>query len=544
MVGQLAGDTANMGIEGLAFSEADGQLFVRGQAVAGRAAVDVAILKALIDDAGYAAWVIDDAGLSQAVEDCNHSQTPFVIPVAEKRDALIRIDIAADAMAAMVSIDPPQGGKPASIEDVLKALHIAGVTLGVDHATLLEACNTGIADQVTVAYGTPAQAGKDSDFVELVPQTSNRAPRVDENGLIDYREHSGISLVEPGAPLMRRVPAVPGVDGHTVRGQVLSPPPVRDEPFSHDLTGAAPSADDPELLTAAIAGAPVRVPGGVIVEPVLRVKEVNLATGNIYFDGSVLVEGDVLQNMKVQASGDIFVGGTVESATLEAQGNVTVKGGIIAESRVSAKGAVNARFSEASRIKAGTVIGLDDAALGCELLALNQILVGIKYPQRGRLVGGSATAKMLLKVPELGSAKAGVTRVSVGVDPELEQRYKDLAERLDKEKANEENLQKLCAHLVSIKDPKGMLERARTSYKQAAQAWGKSLVEKTELDKLRKLMLNARLEVGLGTSGPVELMFGSLRMPLRKEYKAGSFSIGTDMRINFTGPDGKAFPAA
>jgi uncharacterized protein (DUF342 family) len=533
-----------MDIEGVALSEADGQLFVRGQPVPGRPSVDLSALASLIADTGYADWVMDDAALAQAVDDCNHRQTPFAILVAEKRDAQIRVEIAADAMAATVSIDPPQGGKAANIEDVLKALEFAGVTLGVDHATLLEACSAGTADKLTVAYGKPAQSGTDSDFIELVPQTSNRAPRLDENGLIDYREHSGMSMVEPGAHLMRRVPAVPGVDGHTVLGQVLSPPPVRDEPFSADLAGATLSADDPELLTASMAGAPVRVPGGVIVEPVLRVKEVNMASGNIYFDGSVIVDCDILQNMKVQATGDIFVGGTVESATLEASGNITVKGGVIAESKVHAKGAVNARFAEASKIVAGTVIGLEDAALECELLALNQILVGIKYPQRGRLVGGTATAKMLLKVPQLGAANAGVTRVCVGADPELELRYQELAERLSKEKANEENLQKLCAHLVSIKDPKGMLERARTSYKQAAQAWGKSLMEKTELDKLRNIMLSARLEVGLGTTGAVELAFGSLRLPLRKEYKTGSFSMGTDLRINFTGPDGKAYPAA
>jgi uncharacterized protein (DUF342 family) len=279
---------------------------------------------------------------------------------------------------------------------------------------------------------------------------------------------------------------------------------------------------------------------GVVVEAVLRVKEVDLASGNIYFDGTVQVEGDVNQNMKVQATGDIFVDGTVEGGALRAKGNVRVKGGIIAASTVDAGGSISARFAEGSSLSAGTIIALDDASLDSTLIAANQILIGAKNPQRGRLVGGVATAKLLLRVPILGSDKSALTKVVLGYDADLEARFKQLEQRLEQEKANEDNLQKLCKQLIAIKDPKGMLERAKASWRSATQTWGKSLVERTVLNQERAAILGAKLEIGVQTVGAIDFSIGSQRLKLSKEYGKGSFGMDRESRIAFTTPDGKA----
>ena len=54
-----------------------------------------------------------------------------------------------------------------------------------------------------------------------------------------------------------------------------------------------------------------------------------MASGNIQFDGSVVIQGDVAKGMSVKATGDIEVAGIVEMASLEAGGNITVKSGVI-----------------------------------------------------------------------------------------------------------------------------------------------------------------------------------------------------------------------
>ena len=135
-----------------------------------------------------------------------------------------------------------------------------------------------------------------------------------------------------------------------------SPWPITDEAFAPALSGVQVALEDSNLLKATVVGQPVLVSHGVMVEPVLRLAEVNLASGNIYFDGTVQIDGEVTQGMKVQAKGDIEVGGTVDGGLLDAGGDIRVAGGIIAGAQVKAHGAVSARFGENCSIWAGTVI--------------------------------------------------------------------------------------------------------------------------------------------------------------------------------------------
>jgi uncharacterized protein (DUF342 family) len=131
----------------------------------------------------------------------------------------------------------------------------------------------------------------------------------------------------------------------------------------------------------------------------------------------------------------------------------------------------------------------------------------------------------------------------VGANPALELEYQTLQQRIDKEKANEENLQKLVQHLGAIGDHKGMLERVKVSWRQAIQVWGASLVERGELEKELALTRNAKVELGVGVVGGVDLAFGGTKARLNKDYGPGSFSIDTDGRVAFTDPGGKATPA-
>lgn len=533
-----------MALVGIAFSEVDGNVFLRGQPSQERPPVAIGDVRLALAEAGFGQCHEDEAAMLLAVEACNTQTTPFVCTVGALLASQIVVTVAPDAMSATLDLLPPQGGKAASIDDVIFALAQAGVVRGVDLVALQEACAAGQAAQLTVAAGTLPVPGEDARFDPLIQEISDRAPKVNADGLIDYREHGGICLVEPGTPLMRRTPATPGHEGYTITAVTLPPVPGIDLPFTDQLTGACPASDDPNVLCAAIKGQPVLVPQGVHVEPVLRVAEVNLESGNLYFDGSVIVEGDVHHSMKVQATGDITVGGTVEGAHIRCDGNLLVDGGIIAQSQVHCKGSVIARFVQASQVQTGSSLVLRDMALDAALQSDADILIGEKVPQRGKLVGGTATARLRIKVPTLGSSKAGLTRVCVGANPELEARYQLLQERIAQEKTNEDNLQKLVNHLKSTGDPKGMLERVQASWRQATQIWAKSLVERAGLDQEVAVMRNAKVEVMLGTSGSVELAFGKRVTALRKEFGAGSFSLAPNNKVQFTEPSGQAYPIA
>ena len=514
-----------MDIPGIAITETDQKIFLQVQPDGARPAVDAAGLRSLLAASGAADCAVDETALAKAVEDCNTQKEPFSLQLAQRHDATIHIRIAEDDMLAEISVHKAQGGKAVTVGDLAQALAEAGVVFGIDDAALLQVAERNDCTSVPIARGGLPETGRDAVFKELVVHAANRAPKVNESGLIDYRERGSIDVVTPGMPLMRRYPPTPGMDGRTLRGRVLPARPGHDAPFATSLAGTQMSKDDPNLLEASVTGQPVLVSHGVIVEQVLQVAEVNMATGNIHFDGSVQVKGDVVQGMKVEASGDIVVAGMVDGGFLQAGGDIHVAGGVIAHATLIAGCAVSARFAQDVNIRAGTILSLENMALECELESLNQIVIGAQSHGRGRLVGGCTTAMMQLSVPILGSSKAGLTRVVMGVNAELTAQYAALERRLEQEKANEEALEKLIKQVTAAKDPKGMLPRIRASRQHAMQVWGQSLAEKNALEQQIALALGARIDVGVGLEGAVDLVFGTHTARLRREFSAGTFSL-------------------
>lgn len=521
----------------LSFSENEGRLLASVKPASERTQLDLPLLCSMAGQAGYADWFFLEEAVATLVARYNALDGEFEMPIAERRDGSFSLEVAADAMSAWVTLVPGCGGKIVTPDEIFAALGAAGVNFGIDHAAINALCTAGLAGRFLVAQGQAPENGRDTQFELLVPDTRDRAPQVDEHGLIDFRELGAIPLVVAEQPLMRRIPPTNGVAGRNVRGELLEPVPGRSDAFVENLVGAYVASDDANLLRAVFNGQPVRCGNGVMVEQVLHVRNVNIAVGNISFDGTVHVDGEVLPGMKVHATGDIIVTGVIDGGEVDAGGDVHIGGGIIAHARVRAGGSVTARFAESAHIHAGTAIAIDDTALQSDLQAMNQIIIGVKSAERGRLAGGSARAMLLIRTPVLGGASSGVTAVQLGVNPDLEAKYQDLLQRIEKQKVEEGNLEKLVKHLTAHADKTGMLERARASWQQAVQAWAKLLPERDDLEAQLALVAGARLEVGVGVSGAVDISFGKKALRVRRNLEAGTFSLDGE-RVVFTDPAG------
>ncbi len=531
-----------MGFVGMALSESGGKVILDVQPLEQREDIQVAALHDWLAAEGYGDCAVHLDALERVAREAPRAREPFSLLVAERHDALVDLQVAPDAMSATLTIVPPQGGAGATLQEVRHALMVAGVVAGIDDAAITQALSSGSSEALVVACGQAAQDGHNAEFEELIPAAPDRTPTLDENGLIDYREHGDIVMVHTGALLMRRRPATRGVPGFTVRGDVLVAKSGVDEPFARQLVGAKVSDDDPNLLEASQTGHPVRVHGGVMVEPVLRLPAVDMSSGNIRYDGTVHVDGEIGQNMRVQASGDVIVGGMVDGGIVEAGGDIMVAGGVIAHAKLRAEGAITARFAESAQLFAGTAIVIDDMALECDLQSLNQITVGAKAPQRGRLIGGRATAMMRIEMPLLGSASAGITKLVLGANPALEARYRELLEKLETERAAQENLRKLIGQLTSVADPKGMLSRAQASLDNAASVHAQTQAALEAVEAQLALSRNAVVQVGVAVSGAVDLAFGKMQSQLRRDYRAGTFRLNSDGVVVYTDGSGYAVP--
>ncbi len=159
----------------------------------------------------------------------------------------------------------------------------------------------------------------------------------------------------------------------------------------------------------------------------------NLATGNVEFDGSVHVLGDVDTGMLVKASGDIIVSGSVERSRLMAGGDIYVAQGVfgnavtdknVTESDiqdaehwdmcVEAKGKVTLQSSLNAHIVANKSILIADNALHSCLLSKDHIVVGEGRPNFG-IVGGFSHAYYSVSASNLGSKGCPRTHIKVGI---------------------------------------------------------------------------------------------------------------------------------
>jgi len=423
-----------------------------------RGRLEIGELKQHLAASRFSDLYFNEIALADLVRKCNAGNEPFELPIGEVRDGEFRLEISPDSMTVHLLLFPPQGGRAATQSQILEAMREKGIVSGIIEENIETAIYCGSAEGIDIAKGSPPVHGQDGTLNLLVPMASERKPALDEKGIANFRELGGVVTVKPNQSLMRRIPPTEGSPGVNVFGHIVPPKTGKAAMFASRLDGTTFSADDPDLLTSAIAGQPVMVNNGIVVEPVMTLGNADISTGNIHFEGTVVIQKDVLAGMTIEASGDIQVGGTVEAATLVAGGNVHIGGGAIGRndgqkgaansiSQVRCGGTFHARFVQNAHIEAGDSIYVDEAVMQSELLATRQIIIGKDENQKGCLIGGKASATLLVKAQTLGAPTHIKTLVEVGVNPHLHAELLNISKELELKAAGRENVEKLLAFL-------------------------------------------------------------------------------------------------
>jgi len=153
-------------------------------------------------------------------------------------------------------------------------------------------------------------------------------------------------------------------------------------------------ADGIRTYFAEAEGALKYVPGEVAVVDTLIIEgEVGFDTGNLQFNGEIVVKGSVGQGFTVKAGGDVTVFGSVDAgAVIASGGNVSVGYGVLGrKTKVVAVGNVRAQFVQEARVRAGHDVRVANYAHQGLLRAGNRVVVLRGEGTRGgSLVGGSA----------------------------------------------------------------------------------------------------------------------------------------------------------
>ncbi len=525
--------------EGLtfAYNEDARTLCANLEPVAGAPGIDVGWLFKHLQEIGFSGFAFNDAALGVLLSRYLSCQPVRGLAIATAEDAQVSVFIIADAMSAQITVKAAQGGRAADEAMIRRALVEHGVVAGIMQDALERAVAMGGCNGLTVAKGKEPIHGEDGRLDCLVAEAPRRVPSVDAQGLADYRNLGAIPSVQPGTPLLRRIPATLGENGFTVTGLSIPARNGKEMLLSSKLEGVMPDPSDPNLLTAAITGQPVIVKNGVMVEPIYRVSNVSLASGNIDYDGLVVVEGDVQAGMTVKASGDIHIDGTAEAATLISGGNIVIKGGVIGNlgrkdnsgQIVRCQGSFSATFVQQARIEAGDSIYIDDVAMQSELVAINQVLVGGK--NRGYIVGGLAQATLLVKANLIGSAAHTATRIDVGINPQTSARLAQIGKLRTDGAARLDQVQKIL-ELRKVA-PARVANDVAAKAEQALEMLTNELVNLDDEEALLTAQLDlaegARVVVDKGVFEGVELHCGPRVMRVEHDrHHGGSFVVDAD----------------
>ena len=386
----------------------------------------------------------------------------FMFPVDER----LIINVSEDRMSATAIFYPSEkGGRQLEKKDIITIINESKVTYGIDQE-LVERLSEGQREYnkfYEIAKGYEGAEGEDGKL-ECFFNTGekNYAPKVASDGTVDYKNLGLIEYVEKGTLLARITPPTKGINGKDVYGRELRRPHGKAAPRLPKGRNTVVSKDGTELI-ASESGQILYINGIVSIMEFVEIKgDVNNATGNINFNGSVVIHGNVLSGFKVHATGNIDIRGFIEGGEVVSGGNIKVGKEIIGmnKSYIEAKGNVSCMLIKNADVYAqGNIYsdGIMHSNIKCDgSLELKG--------KKGILVGGKIIVRKEIDVNIIGSPMSTSTDIKVGIDVELFDKYKTRAEELLDLKKHFEEISTVISGVNKIKDVNLLPAAKKKSY--------------------------------------------------------------------------------
>jgi len=448
------------------------------------------------------------------------SMNPISMTIGEVRDANITIQIADDHMSATLTLEAPHSGSVPSVDNCIALLKQQGVTRGISKKriqSLLNDANTaepGNEFKSEVAMGMPARKGKSSYVKALVPNALERIlqPQAEHGGKVDMRDLGAILCVQAKQAVAKRQAPTQGRNGYSVSGKVLFAEKGEWKDFKIGLNTVISPIDE-NLILATVSGQPKFENEVMNVDDTFETKGVNVGTGNIDYDGAVVVSGDVTESMQVIAKGDITISGFVESATIRSGGDIIITEGAMGkmneeDCRLYAKGSIFVQHGQGLDIIAGKNVNIMKQLAYSRVKCKGTVTVGDPAKPMGNIFASDIKCYWTVRAGTVGAISGSTLNVdfSEGINL-LNDRYDILLGLLKSLRANNfdhevklrdihakhipgsliSQLQKVDGVFESEKFLLQWLERAEQEMKQA----------KVEYERNAKIVANKELFPGV-----------------------------------------------
>ena len=342
---------------------------------------------------------------------------------------MVKITIINDSREVIARFYPPStGGNHLTKKDISNVAISKGMKFGLKEDVIDEFIEHPVyCTDIVIAEAMLPVEGRNAEIEYKFNTTFTRAPKLNEDGTVDFHQIDIINHVRAGDLIAELHPVVYGKPGIDVCGKVIKPNTVHNKFLKHG--NKIRVSEDGLRLYSEVDGHVSLVGDKVYVSDLYEIpSNIDLSTGDITYQGSITIKGNVLTGFTVKATGNIFVEGVVEGCTLISDASIILKRGIQGMNRgkLIAKGDVVAKFIENATVECEGAVTAE-AILHSKVYAGREIVVDSK---KGYVTGGELHAGSLIRVKNAGSTMGTSTVLEVGNNPKTVLEYQRIEKRI------------------------------------------------------------------------------------------------------------------
>lgn len=319
-----------------------------------------------------------------------------------------------------------------------------------------------------IAKGLEAVPAKD-EVVEYFFETDPLIFSKDRKGkTVDHQLSEDIPKVNTGDVLAEKTRGKEGQDGFDVYGENIEATKI--EKINLRTGKGALLSEDMLQVTAEIDGrAEVSVDGIISVSNEINIQgDVSVETGDIDFDGSVIVSGAIQDGFKVKAQR--LEAKEVFKAELNIAGDIAVRGGILG-AKIISEGNLRAKFINSAQIEALGNISVEKEVVDSKLETSTKFLAG-----SCKILSSQIVANKGIEVGDVGSDMSRPCSLTVGVDVKVRRQILKLKEQVT---VNKKKHDKLGEQVEQLKNETNSIDEKMT---EPAQVQDRSTLKRREVE--------------------------------------------------------------
>ena len=464
----------------------------------------------------------DTANLSHPEEESTQEENEM------EAEAGLIVDVSRDRMTVTICYDTKVGKKLPPVDRVRALLADNNIVFGIDD----EAIRVGVEslNPFVAAKGKPPKNGENARIERHFDLGVKGRPKVDQYDRVDFKDMNLFVLAKKGDILAVRIPQTEGEAGRDVYGMEV--PAKNGKPIPVPQGKNTEISGENELI-ASIDGQIVDSGKKIDIDPHLLIQgSVGVGTGNIDFAGSVEIKGNVEAGFVVKATGDVEIGGMVSGGDVEGR-NVYIKGGVNGMNRgkIKAREDVRVAFAENAVIESERDIYIQDVALHSNISAGKRIFLEDK---RGVITGGLMEAGEEIRCKIVGNTAFVVTRMAVGVNPQLQKRYRELCQEYKESKHRLKQITQMLNTLGKIdisRLPQERINQINALTRSQFPLAGKIKRDEKEIMAIEtefNMMQNGKIRVSDTVYPGVRISINSVMMNVQSEIKRATLSVKND----------------